>query len=117
MHLELLELVLIEPKRANLKLRPSKSRFFMQKVNYLEFTISKDGLQPNPDKVKAIAALVPPKGKDDTKRFIAMVSYYRCFIRDFGKIASCLFQLTKKDATFVMTEETLQAFDDLRKCN
>ena len=57
MDLERLELVLIELKRANLKLRPSKCRFFTQKVNYLGFTISKDGLQPNPDKVKAIAAL------------------------------------------------------------
>ena len=85
---------------------------FTQKVNYLGLTISKDGLQPNPDKVEAIAALEPPKDKDGTKRFQAMLSYYRCFIRDFGKIASCLFQLTKKDATFVMTEETFKAFDD-----
>ena len=32
------------------------------------------------------------------------------------KTASFLFQLTKKDATFVMSDETLKAFDDLRKC-
>ena len=54
-HLQRLELVLQKFKEANLKLKPSKCRFLMEKVNYLGFLISKDGLQPEQGKVRAIS--------------------------------------------------------------
>ncbi len=58
----------------------------------------------------------PPKSKVELKRFLGMLSYYRRFINDFGQVSSCLFKMTILEATFIMTDETLKAFETLRKC-
>jgi hypothetical protein len=52
---ERLEAISSELVKAKLKLKPSKCKFFMTEVSNLGFKISKPGLQPDPDKVKAIA--------------------------------------------------------------
>jgi hypothetical protein len=74
-HLERLEQVFCRFKDANLKLKPSKCNFLMEKVGYLGFLISKEGLQPDPAKVRAIAEMAVPVDKDETKRFLGMMSY------------------------------------------
>ena len=86
----------------------------MRRVNFLGLTISADEILPNLSKIQAVAIMKPPKSKEEVRRFLGMVSYYRKFVRDFGKTSSCLCQLKGKDASFTWTEEHNTAFEKLK---
>ena len=87
----------------------------MDEVSYLGFKITKDGLKPDPAKTEAIANLQAPKNKGDVLRFLSMIGYYRQFISNFGKIAKCLFEVTKAKNKFEWTSEREEAFVSLEK--
>jgi hypothetical protein len=62
-HLARLEQVFETFRQANLKLKLSKCAFVMEKVEYLGFRVTNDGLQPNLDKVRAIVEMETPTEK------------------------------------------------------
>ena len=114
-HLIRLEEILIRFKEANLKLKPSKCKFLMEKVNYLGFLITREGVKPDPAKIRAIVDIEKLSNRDEVKRFLGMMSYYRRFIRGFGTTATCLFELTKPSTEFKWSKETNDAFLLLKK--
>ena len=114
-HLVRIKSVLVALDKANLKLKPEKCRFAMKRVNYLGFNISAEGVLPDNTKVQAIAAMRPPSSKEEVRRFIGMISYYRKFIKDFGKKSTSLCQLTDKNTLFVWSDEHESAFEKLKQ--
>lgn len=114
-HLFRLEEILARFKAANLKLKPSKCKFLMEKVNYLGFLITRNGVKPDPAKIRAIVDIETLSSKDEVKRFLGMMSYYRRFIKDFGTIASCLFELTRPSSEFKWSKEANEAFQTLKR--
>jgi hypothetical protein len=58
-----------------LKLQPDKCQF-LQKVSYLGHLIMEAGVQPDPQKVEAIAQYPTPTDQKQAKTFCGMVSYY-----------------------------------------
>ena len=54
-HLERLEMVLTRLRSANLKVKPSKCHFFQEKVKFLGSVVSSAGVEPDPDKLKAVS--------------------------------------------------------------
>lgn len=114
-HLERLNTILATFRAAKLKLKPSKCEFAMAQVCYLGFLITRDGLRPDTNKTRAIAELSAPGSKDEVKRFLGMLSYYRRFINRFSSIASCLFEQTKTQTPFTWSEEHQKAFDSLKQ--
>ncbi|CAF0903359.1 unnamed protein product [Brachionus calyciflorus] len=90
-----LELILSKFSLAGLKLKPCKCCFGMSQVNYLGYVISGDGLKPDAAKTNVIANMCVPKSREEVKRFLGMLSYYRRFIPNFSTTAACLFELTK----------------------
>lgn len=113
-HMERLAQVLEKFGQANLKLKPSKCMFVMEKVSYLGFLITKDGLKPDVNKTRALSELIAPRDKDEVKSFLGMMGYYRRFIPDFSTTAASLFNLTKHKTTFQWTSETEEAFQKLK---
>ena len=53
-HNSRLEGVLKRLEKANLKLAPKKCHFLKSKVRYLGHVVSRDGIKPDPEKVRAI---------------------------------------------------------------
>ncbi|GFT17022.1 retrovirus-related Pol polyprotein from transposon 297 [Trichonephila clavipes] len=53
-HLQNIRKVLSKLRDANLKLNPSKCKFFQKEVNYLGHIISAEGVRTNPEKVSAV---------------------------------------------------------------
>ena len=113
-HVKRLGAVMTALQNANLKLQPNKCKFAMQEVDYLGFNISADGLQPDRRNIKSILDMAEPKSKDEVRRCLGMMSYYRRFVANFASTAACLFELTKKDSTFIWTDETKNAFNKLK---
>ena len=89
-HLKHLEAVFKQLEAADLKLKHSKCEFFKTKVNYLDFLVGINRVQPLPEEVATIQALEPPGDIDELKQFLGLVGFYRKFISFFSDITICL---------------------------
>jgi len=78
-HLEKLELVLrrLLVQRAGLKVNITKSFFARSQLEYLGYWITRNGIKPMCDKVKAIMKIAKPKNQKEVRSFIGVVNYYR----------------------------------------
>ena len=85
----------------------------MQEVTYLGHIISKDGIKPDPEKIKVVKEYPVPTSVKEVCQFLGLCSYYRKFIRNVNRIAAPLNQLTTKYARSVWTAECLEAFNTL----
>jgi hypothetical protein len=113
-HIDRLEQVFTRLKEAGLKLKPSKCHLFKRSVEFLGHIISGKGIQTATDKVEAVRSWPTPKNLTESRSFTGLCSYYRRFIKDFSKIASPLYALTKKNAVFHWGDEQQQAFEELK---
>ena len=76
-HLQKLEEVFSRLSDAGLKVNAKKSHFAVSEVEYLGYWITRNGIQPLPNKVQAIKNIAPPKTRKQLRSFIGMVNYYR----------------------------------------
>ena len=74
-HLEKLSMVLTRLEDAGLKINANKSNLCTLEMGYLEYTLTRDGIKPQPNKVQSILALVPPRIVKELRRFLGMVQY------------------------------------------
>lgn len=78
-----------------------KCDFNTNQFKYLGFKISPQGLEMYPKKVSTILAWQPPTTPTGVCRFLGFANFYQRFILNYSKIASPLFNLIKKDLTFM----------------
>lgn len=112
-HMEKLRKLLILLKKAGLVLSPEKCQFLKKEVTYLGHIITKDGVKPDPNKIKAVKEFPVPKSPKNIKQFIGLVGYYRRFIPKMAEIAKPLTELLKKDKKWNWTIECQSAFEVL----
>ncbi len=113
-HLDNLRSVFDRFRTEGLKLKPQKCHFCKPEVLYLGHIVGKDGIKPNPDKIITVQNYPVPKNCNEVRSFVALISYYRRFIKNFATIANPLNSLLKKGVKFVWTEECQNAFECLR---
>lgn len=112
--LERLRIVLDRLREVGLKVKPSKCALFKTQINFLGHLISEHGVEPQPEKIKAIQEWPRPKCVRDVRAFYGLASYYRKFVKGFATIAEPLTKLTQKYVHFEWTEEAQEAFDKLK---
>jgi len=102
-------------RSANLKLKPSKCKLFQRRVVFLGHVVSKQGIECDPEKVKAVETWPRPRSITDARAFCGLASYYRSFIRGFSELARPLHELTRKGARFEWNERHETAFNELKR--
>ena len=112
-HLEHLEKTFKILKDNNLRLNPAKCYFGYTEIKFLGHLISKEGIKPDPDKIRAVQDCREPIDPKSARSYIGFCSWYRRYIKDFAKIARPLYDLTK-DVPFVWTDECQKAFETLK---
>ncbi|MCI07009.1 Ty-3/Gypsy retrotransposon polyprotein, partial [Trifolium medium] len=106
---EVLELLRIHSLYANKK----KCNFAQKSVEYLGHLVTGEGVAVDPNKVISVLQWPQPKNVKGVRGFLGLTGYYRKFIRDYGKIAKPLTELTKKD-NFKWNEQAQLAFEVLK---
>ena len=114
-HIKLLQSVFDILAKANLKLKPIKCKYALNKIKYLGNIISEEGLSPDPGKLQAIRDYPPPKSLKELRGFIGLCNYYRRHINNFSKYSKCLTDLTRKDVPFIWSEECERSFNTLKQ--
>lgn len=102
--------------RHQLRLNPKKCIIGARSVKYLGYIISKDGLQPDPEKVAALDSILAPTNPQDIRIFLGLINYYRSFIRDCARLSLPLNDLLGKGVPFVWTALHQSSFEALRAC-
>ncbi|MEZ4720247.1 MAG: RNase H-like domain-containing protein [Flavobacteriales bacterium] len=113
-HLERLKILFQRLRDANLKLKPSKCQLMKERVEFLGHVVSEDGVETNPEKIKAIIEWPTPTTIKHIRQFLGLCSYYRRFIPEFAAIAAPLHSLTGKGKRFAWGQEQQVAFDNLK---
>ena len=72
--------------------------------------ISTAWIQVDPTKIEVILTFPIPTKPKGVIYFLGHARNYRCFIKDFSKIASTLYTLLTKEAKFIWTPECNEAF-------
>ena len=102
-------------------LKPSKCEFFKENIEYLGHSVSSKGVWPSRDNLKAITKYPEPTMYTAIKDFIGLIRHYRCFIKDFIKIADPLLEYArcdtakKKKEQVVLNEVARNALHKIKK--
>ena len=83
-------------RQYTMKFNIKKCVFGAQKVNYLGFEISKEGISPAKDKIEAVSKFTSPTTMTEVRAFIGFCNYFRRMIPNFSRMAAPMINLTKK---------------------
>ena len=115
-HTEHLRIVFQRLLTAGVTVNAAKCTFGAKEIEFLGYLVSEQGIQPLPDKVRAILEYPKPKTVVELRRFLGMVNYYRRNIKnaaeDHAILNEYLKDSKKNDKRPIQwTEEADQAFE------
>ena len=111
-HLQCLHIVLNHFRECNLRLKATKCKFFENEINYLAHYVSREGVQPSKDNLKAVVEFTLPWNH---------MGHYWSFIKGFAHIGQPLHEhlsgegASKKKEHITLTDEALDTFEMLMK--
>jgi hypothetical protein len=102
-------------RRYQINLNPLKCVFDVPAGMLLGFIVSERGIEANPEKISAIAALGKPTCLRDVQKPVGRVAPLSRFIPRLGEKAMALYSLLKKSNSFVWTDDADQALVTLKQ--
>ena len=109
-HIRRLRVVMDRLHQAGVQISPKKCKLGMRRVEFLGHIISKDGVEPQWDKIEAIVNLPRPTTISEVRSFIGMATYYCKFLEHYSHVKKPLTELTKKDVSFTWGPDQELAF-------
>ncbi|GFU89416.1 retrovirus-related Pol polyprotein from transposon opus [Trichonephila clavipes] len=113
-HLGNLNQVFTLLRDAGLTLNKEKCHFSRDKLKYLGLIISKDGIETDSNKIRAITEMRPPKNNREVSKFLGMTGCTKN-ISCATQICEPLYQLKKKGAKFNWSKEAQDSFDKIKR--
>jgi hypothetical protein len=110
-----MEQVLERLQKANFRANLRKCYFGESKIDYLGYEITRDGIQPQPNKVEAILKRIPPKTKRQLIHFLGMINYYRDVWQKRSHMLAPLTGLVSPRVKYKWGEEQKKAFDEIKQ--
>ncbi|GFW22163.1 retrovirus-related Pol polyprotein from transposon 297 [Trichonephila clavipes] len=114
-HIDHLNQVFTLLRDADLTLNKDKYHFARDKLKYLGLIISKEGIETDNNKVKAITEMKPPKNNKEVSKFLGMAGWYQKFMPHYADICEPLHRLKKKGAKFNWSTEAQDAFNKVKR--
>ncbi len=113
-HIDQVVAVLARLKEAKLQAKPEKCHFAMKKAKILGHLVQEGTIRPDPDKISGITHFPLPQNVSHLRSFLGLANYYRDFIRNYTKIVSPLYELTRKNTPFEWSHSRMVAFQAIK---
>ena len=97
-----------------LTVNAEKCSFRMNKVVFMGLLLSKHGIGPTEEKVRAVVEASQPQTPSEVRSFLGLVGFSAGFIPDFATTADPLRRLARKGEPFVWGEEQEKSFQKLK---
>lgn len=110
-----LEELLLRCQKENIKLNKEKMKIHLSEVTYIGHLLTKDGVRPDPRKVKAIHSLKTPTDVKSLRRFLGMVNYLAKFLPMLSEITQPLRNLEKKNVAWEWNSTHDEVFGKIKK--
>jgi hypothetical protein len=114
-HMSKLKEVLKRLEKVGFRANVRKCTFAADRVEYLGYDISRQGIHPQPKKVEAILKMQPPTTKRQLRRFLGMVNYYRDMWQRRSHILAPLTSLSAKTAKWNWSDECNDSFETIKR--
>ena len=114
-HLMRLNQVLSRLEQAGLRAKKEKCQFMVSSITFLGHWIDHEGIHPLPEKIQAVTEAPLPKGVQELKAYLGLLSYYSKFIPNMASTLAPLYHLLKKDVRWQWTKEQEEAFQQSKK--
>ena len=101
-------------KRHGLVFNSEKCELKVPQIKFFGMMYDKDGVHPDPVKVKDIKQRCSPESKTELQEFLGMVTYMSPFIPKLAEHTASLRSLLKKGVVYVWTESHEQDFQKIK---
>lgn len=108
------ELMLQCCRKGNLTLSKSKIEIGT-KINFAGYIISDTGVEPDPNRLKAISEFPRPKDISELRGFLGLANQLGNFVPDLAHMSEILRQLLKKNNAYLWLDEHEQAFQEMKR--
>ena len=102
-------------KEVGLSLNASKCEIKQRKVKFYGHYLTDKGIEPDPDKVKAITDMRPPENLTELQSLLAMAKHLGSFTPKLSATTGPMRDLTKKDIDFIWGPEHDKALNELKR--
>ncbi len=113
-HDKRLNIVMEKVAKLGLRLNDSKCVYRKSEVCYFGHIISGEGIKPNPDKVRAIAELEPPKNVSELRTVLGMLNYVAKFIPNMSAELKPITNLLRRDTCWQWEHAQEAAFQRVK---
>ncbi|MBW0568321.1 hypothetical protein O181_108036 [Austropuccinia psidii MF-1] len=114
-HVKHVASVLQRLRENNLFAKASKCLFHASSVEYLGYSVLRDGGKIDSSKAQKTLNWPQPKNIKSLQSFLGFSNFYCCFIKNYSKNITSLSSLVKKDSPFIFNEEACSQFQILKE--
>ena len=98
-----------------MKLNPAKCAFGVSAEKFLGFMVSQRGIEANPEKIKALIDMNPPRCKKEVQRLTGRIVALGRFISRSTERSLPFFKSLRKVDNFTWSKDYQRAFDGLKE--
>ena len=114
-HDQRLKRVMETIQASGLRLNKEKCRFNKPELDFLGQVVTKDGIAPSPERVKAIVAMDPPQNISELRRLLGMVNYIGRYLSNLSTVLQPLNELLKSERDWCWGPQQKQAFTEVKQ--
>ncbi|MCG8113721.1 MAG: RNase H-like domain-containing protein, partial [Candidatus Thiodiazotropha taylori] len=114
-HDKVLRMVLTRLREKNLTLNKNKCEFNKSELKFMGHILSKNGIQIDEAKVKAVRDAEPTKSANEVLSFLGLVTFCAKFIKNYATTAEPLRKLTRGNVPWEWGPEQQTAFETLKQ--
>ncbi|XP_071913979.1 uncharacterized protein [Coffea arabica] len=101
-------------RSSRMRLNPKKCIFGIRSGKFLGYMIFKEGVRANPDKIKAIMDMAPPRNIKEVQRLTGRMAALNRFLSKSAVRGSPFFKALRGGRQFEWSSECQKAFDELK---
>ncbi len=110
-----LDKVLVDVERSGVTTSGVKSPFCMTGIKIVSFICDADGRPPESAKMAKVVDWEPCCNLSAARAFIGLCVYYRIWVQDFAIVAAPIYQLFRREVSFVWGKEQQTAIETLKQ--